>query len=383
MPAEAPTPVKAKPATFMQEVMPKPEETAVIYSSYCNSIYHCMQIFYENKHVKKDGSVAQVEVPADKYGPVVHAMEETIEKGAINGLITKDDAHKLIRKGIYTFKQMKSIARGEMINGLHFDANQEYVLTHYPLGLSVAVTYAISVWSGDTHDTALVKAAYSGIQVYGTTFINAVLSAKWTGDEINLAKVNGGEAVSDKIGAKAAHVLCGIYENGIVIHETVQVPAVSDVTDVLKRRLLGGRLHAGPVQANKEEKANLWHKLKNLFSTKVTPKPPAHAHDVYHLLNRDALELMLKFLSKSFVQLSDDFLLNNKEADWVLDRLCTTLTGRTLRDIYLNENRLQLVDELVRPIIWALINDRKRITPPDAAQLYAGLVAALNRIADE
>jgi hypothetical protein len=158
-------------------------------------------------------------------------------------------------------------------------------------------------------------------------------------------------------------------------------PKPDEIAAILKKRILNGRLYTGASQTKKDENKSFWGKVKSLFTK--ADKPSAVTHDVYRFLNEDAIDLMLAFIAKTFVQLSEDFLLNAKESDWIKDRLCTILTGRTIREIYLSENRVQVVDELIRPIIWSLITRRKRITPPDARQLFRGLILALDDIADE
>jgi hypothetical protein len=281
-------------------------------------------------------------------------MEESINKGMISGISDPGDAMDLVRKSLYTYTQTKNIVQGNSIAEVYYDEDHERVVSDYPYGLNVAISYALSIWEGDEAITALKKAAISGIKVNGIDFAAAVMPEFSSEYELEDILNAYGESNHPK-------PFFTKYE----------------IAEIIKSRIMNGRL-----QPNKPEEKGLLGKVKGIFSRK-NARPRAGAHEWYHYISDEALEFMIKCIVKSYTQLSDDFMLNRDDCDWVLDKLCHMLTGRALRDIYINENRLMIIDEMIRPIIQPIVNGRTAITPPDREQLHQGLTAALGTIANE
>ena len=96
-----------------------------IQSKYCRSGVACIQECFENgqyRYYSSNGEPMKIEVPADMYEDAVKAMRRRIANNEIEGVINPDEATNLVKKGHYTYAQVKQIAQAGTIESLTFDA---------------------------------------------------------------------------------------------------------------------------------------------------------------------------------------------------------------------------------------------------------------------
>jgi len=93
-----------------------------IQSKYCNSGSSCVNECFEDngkggfRYWNSKGQPMQIEVPSDKYGAAVQAMEEKIRRGQVEGVTDPAQAKNIIRKGHFTYEQVKNIAKPERLS---------------------------------------------------------------------------------------------------------------------------------------------------------------------------------------------------------------------------------------------------------------------------
>ena len=68
----------------------------------------------------------QIEVPSDKYDSAVQAMENRIKNGQIPGVSDPGKAKEIVRRGAFTYEQVRNIARFGTVQSLTYDARQWY-----------------------------------------------------------------------------------------------------------------------------------------------------------------------------------------------------------------------------------------------------------------
>lgn len=152
-----------------------------IQSKYCASGTQCVAACFKDGHFRyysANGKVMLIEVPADMYDDAVQAMRNRISNGEVEGVTNPDYAEKIIKKGNYTYEQVKAIAKSGTIESLTFDATNGAIIAVNAMGISAAVAFAVSIWNGDDLETAAKNAAISGIKVGGVAFLTTILASQ-------------------------------------------------------------------------------------------------------------------------------------------------------------------------------------------------------------
>ena len=96
----------------------------------------------------------------------------------------------------------------------------------------------------------------------------------------------------------------------------------------------------------------------------------------------DDAEEMVRVLEKVFQELAGDYLLNQSEAEAVVDELKYDLTGGMLRDMFACSNRKAFAKKLLVKYIDKIVKKRKRIVMPSDEAMQKGLRAVLEELAD-
>jgi len=150
-----------------------------IQSKYCKTGGKCISECFENgqfRYMGSDGKPMQIEVPSDKYESAIQAMQERIRRGEVPGVSDPNEAQQIVRKGHFTYEQAKNIAKAGTVESLTYDAANGMIIASSAFGVTAVLTFATSVWNGDTPEIALKNAAYSGLKVGGISFVTAIFA---------------------------------------------------------------------------------------------------------------------------------------------------------------------------------------------------------------
>lgn len=109
-----------------------------------------------------------IEVSFDQY----HEMLEHIE---LNEPKIYAAALSCIKKGAFTYEQVKHIAEACCIHELHLEEDGRISLTSTVLSISAMISFAQSKWNGADRQTAIKNAVYTGISIFGETFAEEVI----------------------------------------------------------------------------------------------------------------------------------------------------------------------------------------------------------------
>lgn len=182
-----------------------------IQSKYCKTGSKCIAECFENgkmKYTINGGTEPmQIEVPSDMYDSAVQAMENRIRRGEVPGVNNPQEAKNIVRKGHFTYKQAMNIAKAGTVESITYDAVNGAIVSTYAFGITSALTFATSLWNGESFEIALKQSALSGIKVGGTSFVTAVLSSQLSKAELNSLLVGSSEAVVNIIGPKAICII--------------------------------------------------------------------------------------------------------------------------------------------------------------------------------
>lgn len=178
-----------------------------IQTKYCASGSKCVSECFENnefRYFSSDGSPMKIEVPSDKYDSAVQAMEERIKKGQIKGVTDPGQAKEIVKKGAFTYEQVRNIAKFGTIESLTYDAVNGVKLAGSAMGISVAISFAIATWNGEDWDVALKESVYTGFKVGGTAWLGSIITAQLGRTGIEQSLRSSTDWVVQKMGPKAA-----------------------------------------------------------------------------------------------------------------------------------------------------------------------------------
>ena len=190
----------------------------------------------------------QIEVPSDKYESAIQAMQERIRRGEVPGVSDPNEAQQIVRKGHFTYEQAKNIAKAGTVESLTYDAANGMIIASSAFGVTAVLTFATSVWNGDTPEIALKNAAYSGLKVGGISFVTAIFAGQLSKAGLNSLLVGSSEAVVRVMGPKTSALLVNAFRQGKNIYGAA---AMKSASKLLRGNIITGSasvviLSAGP-----------------------------------------------------------------------------------------------------------------------------------------
>ena len=403
---------------------------AYIQSKYCSSGSKCVQECFDNgcfRYWNTDGSPMQIEVPSDMYDSAVQAMEGRIQKGEVPGVTDPAEAKNIIRKGHFTYTQAKNIAKAGTVESICYDAASGAIIATNTFGLTAVLTFAVALWNGNEIDVALKSAATQGLKVGGTTFITAVLAGQISKAGLNSALVGGSEMIVRIMGPKASAVLVNALRSGTNIYGAA---AMKSAAKLLRGNVITGAVSfavlsigdVGSIFQGRISGTQLFKNLTNTASTVVgggagwtagaaagaafgsvipgigtaiggviggvagafaggalSSKATGAALDQFI---KDDADKMIAIIQEVFSSLAEEYLITQKEAERIVDRLSERLTGGTLKDMFASADRRNFARTLLEEYFKDEAYSREYIHSPTGAELRQGLKDVLEEIAD-
>lgn len=99
------------------------------------------------------------------------------------------------------------------------------------------------------------------------------------------------------------------------------------------------------------------------------------------MIEDDAVK-MQGILEQEFKQLAEDYLINQKEAEKICDRLSGIVDGDFLKKMFASESRHSFANKSMLPLFEDIAQKRKKITLPSDEQMVSGLKSVLNDVVD-
>jgi gas vesicle protein len=400
-----------------------------IQTKYCNSGSKCIAEAFENgqfRYWNADGTPMQIEVPSDMYESAIQAMEERIKKGQVAGVTDPAKAKEIVRKGNYTYAQVRNIARFGTIESITYDAVNGIKIAGTAMGISSAISFAVSIWNGEQWDIALENACYDGLKVGGIAWVSSLLTAQLGRTGIEQGLRGGTDWVVRQMGPKAAAWLANGLRSGSNIYGAAAMNHVSKllrgnivtgvvVTFVLSSvdfvRIFNGRVSGAQLFKNVTTNAAsvaggtggwmggaaagaaigsaipilgtaaggiIGGILGSLAGGFAASTATSSILDTF--IEDDAKE-MLKKIEAVFGQLAEDYLLTEKEAKLVIDEFQQRDMPDTLRDMYASNNRHEFARNILEPLIEGQAKNRKKIKLPDDSEVIKQVANIIENLA--
>ena len=417
-----------------------------IQTKYCETGAKCVESCFRDgqfRYVNADGTPMQIEVPSDKYETAVKAMEDRIKKGEVPGVTNPAEAKAIIKKGHFTYLQAKNIAKAGTVESIIFDSVNGAIIATSSFGFSATLTFATSVWNGESLDVALKNATYSGLKVSGIAFATAVLTGQLTKAGLNTVLINSSEALTKALGPKACKVIAKAFRNGKNIYGAAAMKSTAkllrtnvvtsaasvivlssvDVVNIFRSRISGKQLfkNVTTTTVSVASGAAGWVGGTTIGSTagaaiggflgSVVPGAGTiigaavgtkvggviggfagsfaagsvsgkATNKVLGTFIEDDADEMIRIIEGEFKVLAVDYLLNQKEAEATADKLKETLHAGTLKDMFAAKNKKRFAQKLLLPSVEDVVSQRTKIKLPSDEQMQESLRLVLEEIAD-
>lgn len=402
-----------------------------IQSKYCKTGSKCIQECFENgkyRYVNPDGTPMKVEVPSDMYDSAVSSMRNKIAKGQVSGVTDPNEAENIVCKGKFTYEQVKNITKAGTIESLTYDAVNGSIVASSTFGITAIVSFATSVWNGESVDVALKNASLDGIKVGGTAFATAVLAGQLTKTGMSSLMVGSSEKIVHILGPKASSVLANSFRTGKNIYgaaamnnaakmlrtntitavASIVVLSAGDVVNIFRGRISARQLFknvtqttasvaggvGGGVAGGIAAGAALGSIVPGIgntigaiiggiagsvkggsFASKKTKK-------VLDKFMEDDADEMIKIIEETFVNLATDYLLTQKEVEQTVDAIGTYITPGVLKDMYASDDKKAFAKKELTPFVEMKISQREHISDISFKDMQSGLKSVLEDIAD-
>ncbi|WP_211228772.1 hypothetical protein [Desulfovibrio cuneatus] len=401
-----------------------------IQSKYCKTGSKCISDCFTDgkfRYINPDGTPMQIEVPSDKYDAALAAMKNRIQKGQIPGVTDPDDAILIVRKGHFTYEQVRNIAKAGTIESICYDAVNGAIIASCAFGITATISFATSLWNGEKLDTALKNSAMNGLKVGGTTFATAIFAGQLTKAGMNSLLVGSTDAVIKFIGPKGAAILANAFRSGTSIYGAAAMKSASkmlrgnvitatvsavilstgDVIDIFRGRISGPQLvknvastcssvaggTAGWIGGAAAGAAlgTVVPVIGNAVGATVggvigafcggTAAGSASSAAMNLIIEDDSKEIIL-IIEQSFLDLANEHLLTQREVEHTVDHLGEALTNEDLKKIFASTNREALAKQLIIPHVQRELSRRRVITTPNDQALLYGLSLWINEQAE-
>ena len=399
-----------------------------IQSKYCSSGAKCIAECFEDgnfRYFNADKSPMQIEVPSDMYEGAAKAMEARIEKGQVNGVSDPAKAREIVRKGNFTYAQAKNIARFGTIESLTYDAVNGVKLAGQAMGISAALSFAVSIWNGEELSGALKQACKTGIKVGGIAWIGSIAAAQLGRTGIEQALRGSTDWLVSQMGPKAAAWIANGVRSGSAVYGAAAMNRVSKLlrgnvvtaiatTAVLSSvdfvRMFNGRMSGAQLFKNVTVTASgvaggtagwfggaaagaaigsvasgpgtaigafIGGLLGTLGIGTAASKTAAVVLDEF--IEDDAKE-MLAIVEKVFGTLCVEYLLTREEAEAALGDFQALDLPDVLRDMYAADDRRGHARGVLEPLVEERVRARVRVALPSSADLSEGTGQVLEEL---
>ncbi len=400
--------------------------TTWIQSKYCISGKASVNACFESngsgafRYLDASGKPMIIEVALDNYDDAVATMAKKIQNNQVPGITDPNEAKNIIKQGNFTYNQAKNIAKAGNVDSVIYDVKSGAVISLSAFGVSAAITLAVSLWNGDEPKLALKNAAFSGIKVGGTALVASVISSQIAKSSINAMLNPGFQALAKAMGPKAYAVVANAFRSGssvsgaaainsaakllkgnaISAAVTTAVLTLFDVTDIVRGRISGKQMATNFVKTSSTVAGGTagWvggSAVGSLIMPGVGTVVGGFIGSIVagggagflvdkitgRFVDSDA-EKMMELIQAAFLDVCEEYLLNQDEAEKVSDELVGKLNDKSLKRMHASGDRYAFAKDIIEPLAREQTKNRVRIGIPSEQLMEKGIDSALMDIAE-
>lgn len=385
----------------------------LIQTKYCRSPEATIRAYltrdYGVRYKDLDGRPMKLEVPSDQYLEARKAMRRLVREGKLKG-ITEDQAAKCVIKGKVTYAQAERIAKAGTIEGLTYDAANGVLTAAGTAGISSAITFALSIWNGESLEDALQAACVAGLQVGGMAFATTVIASQLARRSVlseTAAKASAFAAAALPVevapGTEAIKRIIGQYAIETL---TAVIAARRDIADAFDGRISLSQLAKNSTirlagiagaSAGRQAGTKLGGEIGRIAGS-FTPYGPvvgkfagsivgalvggwfatSATKTVLDVLIEDDAPKLLRILQKEFIEEADAALLAQSEIERALTLMERDLSS-FLRQLHATNDRRALAREFVGETVNHAIAERRVVRAAPDEDLAGALCKAAER----
>ena len=392
-----------------------------IQSKYYKTGGECISACFENnefRYFDAQGNPMVIEVPSDKYEEAITAMRKRILDNEVPGVKDPDSATEIVKPGNYTYKQAINIAKAGNIESLKYDAKNGVVVAQTAFGVTAIITFALSLWSGESYSMALKRATIDGLKMGGIAFIVSVAASQLSKAGLNSLMVGSTEAIVGRLGPKVSAIIANAYRSGSniagaaakksaakilrgnVITSTVTIAAIFafNAVDMFRRRISAQQLFKNLISTGAGLAGGFGGMVIGATAgTLIVPgvgtavgsfigavaascAVEQAANAVANQFVEDDAIQMTAILEKQFNKLVIEHLLNKDETEKLLDDISIRLDGNTLKEMFSKEDRERFADEFIAPTVKKIESNREKIAFPEAGDIMTETELILSEV---
>lgn len=375
------------------------------------------------RYIDGDGNPMLIEVPSDQYTDAVELMETKIQEGKIPNVTDPEDANTLVKKGALSYKQAKNLAKAGTVESLKYDATNGVISAGCAFGISTVINYTVCRINGEDRELALKNAALDGLKTGGLAFCSSVIAGqlsktglmkafqpssealvralgdgfakvliKSTGETVVEASA---EATTQTITSTAAKVL---RANALVAVVTTVVFTTPDAIDMFRGRISKTQfiknfaVTAVSVVAGTAGGIG-GGALGNLIVPGVGTVPGTiigglvggvagglAADLIADYITDDDAEVMYGIIQDEFAQLCDDYVINEAEAENIVNRFNDSLDEDMFKDMYQSNDRPKFAEDILTPLFDEEVYKREIIQMPSDEEMRYELIEQLDGV---
>ena len=346
------------------------------------------------RYIDKNGAPMQLEVPSDQYDAAVKIMRQKIAAGQVPGVTDPNEATNLVRKGNVTYKTACNIAKAGNVDSLMFDAAHGTVIAMSAFGISAVITLAHSLWCGKSVEDAIDDSMYVGIKMGGTAFLSTVIASQITRTGMNTAIQRPLISIIKALPSGARKSMVSVMKDGALLYGKGTVRNLvklwsSNIITTVAFTLVLSASDISHFFSGKISEKQLFKNITNLAAGMGGAYVGAVAGSVLgpagsavgglvgglvggvaatkaassilnHFVEDDA-EAMVKILNECFLELAQEYLLNEEEVNLVLEDLHEQLIHEKMLEMFASKDRKAYADGLLRSIIEKITKMRSHI----------------------
>lgn len=389
------------------------------YADARSGINACFDADGNFRYVDANGHPMQIEVPKEQYAEAVEIMKQKIKEGKIPHVSDPDEAETLVRKGALTYKQAKNLAKAGTIESLKYDAKTGVISAASAFGISTVLNYAVYRFNGVDRKEAITIAAEEGLKTgmlafgahiiasqlgktglkevfrpssealmkaLGEDFAKRLLSA--TGERLIL---EAGESTAEAITRTAARAFRANIIFDVVAMVVFTVP---DAIDMFQGRISKKQFVKNfAVIAVSTVAASGGYLLGAMLVPGVGSIPVGivvsivsggvagwGADKLADYITDDDADEMYVILQEQFAQNCEDYLINEEEAERIVEVLNKKLDDDMFKSMYQSKDRPQFANELLTSMFEEEVAKRDEIVPPTEEELRESLLSQLEGV---
>ncbi|WP_042476704.1 hypothetical protein [Bacillus ndiopicus] len=348
-----------------------------------------------------------LEVPFEQYEDIVEAIRKRDNA-------TKD-LTQMIKKGAFTYAQIKHMTLARNIHGLIMDEQGRINFINDAISISAVTAFAQSKWNGAARKVAIENGIYTGIAVLGETFAEEVISLQLNNhDDItadfdlnpdisSALKTGGAKMASKKMAASItkkamissaatkkgimllnANVVTGALVTGMMsavdIARTVKgkmssqqlfknvAKTAASVAGGIAGTLLGSGIGLSIPNVSTAIISIIGGVIGLIIGSSLASRITKRVLDLF--IRDDALQ-MLDIFNNRLSTLAEEYLLNEEELEQALhDFEVLHNMPKTLIEMYSSEDQQQFADELIHRELTRIIKLRMYLHVPTNEEIY-------------